>query len=59
MRVSDHNAGGMVRLDFAPHQPEDILRGVRVEIARRFVGKDQFGAMHERPCDSDPLQFAP
>ena len=39
-------------------QPEDILRRLFVKIPGRFIGKNQFGAVHQRPRNGDSLQFA-
>ena len=42
----------------AREDPQDVLGGVRVEVAGRLVGEDQRGVGHDRPRDRDPLLLA-
>jgi hypothetical protein len=37
---------------------EDVFAVRRIEISRRFIGKEQRGPMHERPRDGDALLFS-
>ena len=58
MRVGHNNAGRTVRLYFRAHELEYILRRVRVEVAGRFVGENQFRTVHQCTGDGDALQLS-
>jgi hypothetical protein len=40
-------------------QAEDLLAGLRVEVAGRFVGDQKRASIDERPGDRDALLLAP
>ena len=39
-------------------ETQELGREVGIEVARRFVGKDQAGLISQCPGDGDPLLFA-
>jgi hypothetical protein len=56
--VGDHHDGLAELVDRAPQQPEDLLRGRRVEVAGRLVGEDHGGLGGERARHRDALLLA-
>ena len=52
-----HDENRALRID-ALQNLADALRALRVEIARRFVRKDDLRLGNERPRDGDALLFA-
>ncbi len=57
--VSDDNRGELMLAVQTSDKFEDALRGSAIEIAGWFVGKQQFRACHQRPCESDSLLLSP
>src|SRR5688572_22212429 len=55
--VCGHEHGRAARVHFA-QQIHDVERQVRIEIARRFIGKNQHRVVHKRPRNGDALLFA-
>src|SRR4051794_19318088 len=55
--VRGDDYGRPARVDF-PEEVHDLEREVRIEVARRLVGKDQLRVVHERPRDRDALLLA-
>ena len=56
--VRNHNNGFIVLLMELTKYPHYITAGFGIEIARRFIGKDNLGIIHKCPRDSDTLLLA-
>ena len=56
--MGDQDCGCPIAPYFVTHQHEYVPRGIRVKVARRLVGQDQFGVVYQRTADGHALQFA-
>src|SRR3954471_11647627 len=56
--VGDHDDGLAEVVDGVPEQPEDLLGGLRVEVAGRLVGEHHGRAVDQRSGDGDALLLA-
>src|SRR3990170_9117736 len=56
-RVVRHEHDGDPLAVEVREQREDLLGGVRVELARRLVAEDDLGLVGQRACDRDALLF--